>query len=171
MSATASSADLILHNGRFTTLDRTNPTASAVAINGGVFMQVGDDARVLKLAGAGTRIVNLKGKRGLPGLIDNHLHTTRGRLNFKMELRWDGLPSLAYAMSMLRRRVGGFAGWRDPEAGKRERALGQQAMASCGCANNCGVHGHAHATAWSSALPVVDLKSFWGALGCACWAV
>ncbi len=98
MSATASSADLILHNGRFTTLDRTNPTASAVAINGGVFMQVGDDARVLKLAGAGTRIVNLKGKRGLPGLIDNHLHIIRGGLNFKMELRWDGLRSLADAI-------------------------------------------------------------------------
>ena len=42
---------------------------------------------------------------------------------------------------------------------------------SCACANNCGVHGHQHATAWSSKLPIADLKSFWGALGCACWAV
>jgi hypothetical protein len=41
----------------------------------------------------------------------------------------------------------------------------------CGCANSCGVHGHDHARAWSGRLPVSDLKSFWGALGCACWAV
>ena len=35
----------------------------------------------------------------------------------------------------------------------------------------CAVHGHNHALAWSSRLPIADLKSFWGALGCACWAV
>ena len=44
-------------------------------------------------------------------------------------------------------------------------------MQMCGCANACGVHGHDHARAWSGKLPVSDLKSFWGALGCACWAV
>jgi hypothetical protein len=32
-------------------------------------------------------------------------------------------------------------------------------------------HEFARATAWSSKLPISDLKSFWGALGCACWAV
>jgi hypothetical protein len=42
---------------------------------------------------------------------------------------------------------------------------------SCGCANNCNLHGHAHTTAWSSKLPFADLKSFWGAFGCARWAV
>jgi uncharacterized membrane protein YphA (DoxX/SURF4 family) len=40
-------------------------------------------------------------------------------------------------------------------------------MQMCGCANTCGVHGHDHARAWSGRLPVSDLKSFWGALGCA----
>jgi hypothetical protein len=29
--------------------------------------------------------------------------------------------------------------------------------------------GHDHASAWSSKLPVTDLKAFWGALGCARW--
>jgi hypothetical protein len=33
------------------------------------------------------------------------------------------------------------------------------------------LHGHDHARAWSDRLPVSDLKSFWGALGCARWAV
>jgi predicted amidohydrolase YtcJ len=42
--------------------------------------------------------------------------------------------------------------------------------AACGCASACGVHGHAHAGAWGADLPVSDAKSFWGALGCSCWA-
>lgn len=50
-------------------------------------------------------------------------------------------------------------------------AIAREASGSCGCAAGCGVHGHAHATAWSAKLPVADLRSFWGALGCACWAV
>ena len=43
--------------------------------------------------------------RALPGLIDNHLHIIRGGLNFNMELRWDGVRSLADAMAMLKRQV------------------------------------------------------------------
>jgi hypothetical protein len=78
MSAQIPALDLILHGGRFTTLDRSKPTASAVAIGG-------------------------------------------------RELR--------------------------------------------GCASACSIHGHDHACAWSSELPIADLQSFWGALGCACGAV
>ena len=44
------------------------------------------------------------------------------------------------------------------------------AVADCGCANSCGVHQHRHATAWTRSLPIADLKSFWGALGCSCFA-
>ena len=52
-----SSADLILHRGLFTTLDRANPTASAVAIKDGVFTAVGRDADIMPLASRDTRIV------------------------------------------------------------------------------------------------------------------
>ncbi|HEY2051334.1 MAG TPA: amidohydrolase [Caulobacteraceae bacterium] len=97
--------DLILHGGQFTTLDRSNPKASAVAIKDGVFTAVGGDADVMALAAGDTRIVDLKGRRVLPGLIDNHLHIIRGGLNFNMELRWDGVRSLADAMAMLKRQV------------------------------------------------------------------
>src|SRR5580700_8407936 len=98
-------ADLILRNGLFTTLDRSNPTATAVAIAAGVFTAVGRDADVMTVAGPNTRVVDLKGRRVLPGLIDNHLHIIRGGLNFNMELRWDGVRSLADAMAMLKRQV------------------------------------------------------------------
>ena len=97
--------DLILHRGLFTTLDRTNPTASAVGIKDGVFVAVGHDQEVMKLAEPSTRVIDLKGRRVLPGLIDNHLHIIRGGLNFNMELRWDGVRSLADAMAMLKRQV------------------------------------------------------------------
>jgi predicted amidohydrolase YtcJ len=99
------SIDLILRNGRFTTLDRSNPTATAVAIAGGVFTAVGRDADVMALAEPSTRVIDLQGRRALPGLIDNHLHIIRGGLNFNMELRWDGVRSLADAMGMLRRQI------------------------------------------------------------------
>src|SRR3984885_5252467 len=95
--------DLILHRGLLTTLDRSNPTASAGAIKNGVFTAVGRDEDVMPLAGPSTRIVDLKGRRVLPGLIDNHLHIIRGGLNFNMELRWDGVRSLPDAMAMLKR--------------------------------------------------------------------
>src|SRR5271169_4695619 len=99
------SADLILKNGLFTTLDRSNPAATAVAIEGGVFTTVGRDHDVMQHAGEKTVIIDLKGRRVLPGLIDNHLHIIRGGLNFNMELRWDGVTSLADAMAMLKQQV------------------------------------------------------------------
>ncbi|MBS7789493.1 amidohydrolase [Roseococcus sp. SDR] len=97
--------DLILHNGRITTLDRANPVPQAVAITAGLFSAVGDAAEILPTAGPGTRIIDLGGRRMIPGLCDNHLHLIRGGLNFNMELRWDGVRSLADAMAMLRAQV------------------------------------------------------------------
>lgn len=97
--------DLVLFNGRFTTLDRTRPSAEAVAIQDGRFLSVGGNQEILALAGATTRRIDLKGRGVLPGLIDNHLHIIRGGLNFNMELRWDGVRSLADAMAMLKAQV------------------------------------------------------------------
>jgi predicted amidohydrolase YtcJ len=102
---TAQEPDLILHSGQFTTLDRSNPTASAVAIKNGVFTAVGRTEEIMPLADRSTRTINLQRYRVLPGLIDNHLHIIRGGLNYNMELRWDGIRSLADAMAMLKRQV------------------------------------------------------------------
>lgn len=103
--STPSHPDLILHRGLFTTLDRANPNASAVAIKDGRFTQVGREHEILPLAGPRTKVIDLRGQRVLPGLIDNHIHIIRGGLNFNMELRWDGVRSLADAMAMLKRQV------------------------------------------------------------------
>src|ERR1700721_1550765 len=98
--------DLILYRGLFTTLDPGNPGANAVAIKDGVFVAVGREEDVMPLAGPKTKRVDLRGRRVLPGLIDNHLHIIRGGLNYNMELRWNGIRSLADAMTMLKQQVG-----------------------------------------------------------------
>jgi predicted amidohydrolase YtcJ len=98
-------ADLILFNGKITTLDRQNPQAQAIAIRGDRFVAVGTEQDVLRLAAANTARIDLKGRRVIPGLIDSHMHIIRGGLNYNMELRWDGVRSLADAMRMLKDQV------------------------------------------------------------------
>jgi predicted amidohydrolase YtcJ len=101
----AMTADLILVNGRFTTLDRINPHPEAVAIATGRFLGVGSEQDMRSLAGPKTQVIDLGGRRAVPGLIDSHMHIIRGGLNYNMELRWDGVRSLGQAMEMLKRQV------------------------------------------------------------------
>ncbi len=97
--------DTAFVNGRFTTLDPDNPHADAVFVKNGVFQAVGTTADILAAAGRDAREIDLQGRAVLPGLNDSHIHIIRGGLNYNMELRWDGVPSLADAMQMLRRQV------------------------------------------------------------------
>lgn len=99
------SADLILRNARITTLDPQRPAATALAVRDGLIVAVGDDAEVMALAGADTRVIDGEGRRAIPGLHDSHTHLIRGGLNYNLELRWDGARSLADAMAMLRAQV------------------------------------------------------------------
>ncbi len=98
-------AELIVRNARITTLDRRKPQASALAVSGGVLLAVGEDAEVMHLADAGTQVIDAAQRRLIPGLIDSHIHVIRGGLNYNLELRWDGVPSLADAMRMLKAQV------------------------------------------------------------------
>src|SRR4051794_10975599 len=94
--------DLILHNGSITTLDPAKPTATAVLIEGGLFNAVGDDREIMGLAKTDAKLIDLKGRTVIPGLNDSHLHVIRSGLNYNLELRWEGVRSLADAMSMLK---------------------------------------------------------------------
>ncbi|MFO0813551.1 MAG: amidohydrolase [Gemmatales bacterium] len=98
-------ADLILYRGKITTLDRQQPEVTALAISQGKVSAVGKDQDILQHRGPATTMIELDGRRVIPGLIDNHLHLIRGGLNYNMELRWDGVPSLAEAMRMLKAQV------------------------------------------------------------------
>jgi predicted amidohydrolase YtcJ len=97
--------DAVFHNGRITTLDPPLPEAEAVAVLNGKVHATGSTPAMLALAGPHTLRVDLQGRRVVPGLNDSHTHLIRAGLNYNMELRWDGVPTLADAMAMLRAQV------------------------------------------------------------------
>ena len=101
-SPNGSPADLLLVNGRIATQDDRQPFVNALAIKDGRIHATGDAAAVMAYRSAKTRVVELNGRTVIPGLIDSHSHPIRGGLSYNLELRWDGVPSLADAMRMLR---------------------------------------------------------------------
>jgi len=66
--------DMILYNGRISTLDASQSEATAVAIGGGRFVAVGSDREILALAGRRARRVDLERRRVFPGFNDAHAH-------------------------------------------------------------------------------------------------
>ena len=274
---------LIVKNPKITTLDPKNPEVEAMAVADGKVVATGDVNSIMKLAKDSTKVIDLYGRRVIPGLNDSHLHIIRGGLNYNMELRWEGVPSVVEALKLLKeqadntpapqwvRVVGGWTEFQfaekrlptlaeinkaapdtpvfvlhlyasamlnkaaldvlgfnkdtpDPPGGKIERnekgeptglllatpsaailysTLGkapklpvedqinstrhfmrelnrlgvtsalqplQRNSALCGCSSSCDMHGHSHA--WALAVPIndKDKSSFWGALGCSCFA-
>lgn len=95
------SPEIILHNGAISTLDHKYPQVSAVSIAGGRIVAVGGE-ELLKTAGEKAKRIDLRGRRVIPGLNDSHMHVIRGGLSYNAELRWDGVPSLADALRMLK---------------------------------------------------------------------
>src|SRR5947208_10708716 len=98
-SMSSKDADLILLNGRIATQDERRSMVQALAIKDGRILAIGTDAEMARYKGAS---VDLHGRTAIPGLIDSHSHPIRGGLYYNLELRWDGVPSLADAMRMLR---------------------------------------------------------------------
>ncbi|SMF99280.1 Exoenzymes regulatory protein AepA precursor [Burkholderia singularis] len=95
-------ADLILVNGRIHTMNRKQRLAQAVAIASGKFLAVGENRDAMRHADSRTQIIDLGGRTVIPGLNDSHLHLIRGGLTYNLELRWEGVPSLADALRMLK---------------------------------------------------------------------
>jgi len=74
LAGTVNAADLVLKNGRFYTLDSSQPWAEAVAIESGRVVYVGDAGGVHDFIGTDTVQYDLMGKFVLPGLVDSHTH-------------------------------------------------------------------------------------------------
>jgi predicted amidohydrolase YtcJ len=71
-------ADLVLRNGRIYMVDPKRNWASAVAVKGGRVVAVGTDASVEPLIGETTRVVDLRGRMAIPGIVDVHNHIMMG---------------------------------------------------------------------------------------------
>ncbi len=95
-------ADLIAYNGKIATQNEQRSMVEAVAVLDGKFLAIGTDREVMAYRGEQTRLINLNKRTAIPGLNDSHTHLIRGGLNYNLELRWDGVPSLADGLRMLR---------------------------------------------------------------------
>ncbi|MEK9137275.1 MAG: amidohydrolase family protein, partial [Bacteroidota bacterium] len=71
-------ADIVFTNANIWTVDKSKPTAQAVAVKNGKIVAVGSSAEVRPYMGSGTKTIDVKGKLMLPGFIDNHTHFMSG---------------------------------------------------------------------------------------------
>jgi len=94
-------ADTILYDAKIATNDVPS-FVEALAIRDGKIIATGTNEEILRLAGPATEVIDGYGRTVIPGLNDSHMHPIRGGLNYNMELRWDGVPSLADALRMLK---------------------------------------------------------------------
>jgi predicted amidohydrolase YtcJ len=95
------SPETIIHNAKIAT-NGVPSFVEAVAIGNGKIIGTGKNDEILRLRGPETKVIDGKGRTVIPGLNDSHMHPIRGGLNYNMELRWDGVPSLADALRMLK---------------------------------------------------------------------
>lgn len=94
-------ADIILHNAKIAT-NGVPAFVEAIAIQDGKVSAAGTNDEILRLGGPATKVIDGKGRTAIPGLNDSHMHPIRGGLNYNLELRWDGVPSLADALRLLK---------------------------------------------------------------------
>jgi predicted amidohydrolase YtcJ len=95
------SAEMIIHNAKIAT-NGVPSFVEAVAIGNGKIIATGKSDEILRQRGPETEVINGDWRTVIPGLNDSHMHPIRGGLNYNMELRWDGVPSLADALRMLK---------------------------------------------------------------------
>jgi predicted amidohydrolase YtcJ len=67
-------ASLVILNANLITLDPSKPRASAVAVQNNRIVAVGSEGEVRKHVGNETRVLDLKRRTVVPGLIDCHVH-------------------------------------------------------------------------------------------------
>ncbi len=93
-AAGAQTATLALVGGHVVTVDSTKPEAEAIAIAGNRILAVGTNEEIRKLVGPSTRVIDLKGRLAIPGLIDGHGHfmelgESKRQLDLTTARTWD----------------------------------------------------------------------------------
>jgi predicted amidohydrolase YtcJ len=99
-AAYAAEPDAVFFNGRIATFDASGARVEAVAVKDGRFAQVGSSDALKRLAGPATRLVDLRGRTVLPGLIDAHCHPMEAMMMKEtwVDCRYPGTASVAEAL-------------------------------------------------------------------------
>src|ERR1700753_3412343 len=92
---------MVLHSANIAT-NGVPSFVEAIAVSDGKVTAIGRNDEIMRLRGPQTRVVDGRWRTVIPGLNDSHMHPIRGGLNYNLELRWDGVPSLADALRMLK---------------------------------------------------------------------
>ena len=69
-------ATLVLRNGRIATVDDAKPEAQALAARGDMLVAVGTNEDIAPYVGPKTKVIDLQGRRAVPGFIEGHGHFT-----------------------------------------------------------------------------------------------
>lgn len=81
-------AELVLRGGRIATLDERVPQAQAIALRGGRIVALGSDAEIASSIGPDTQVIELSGRRVIPGIVESHAHLLGvGELREMLDLR------------------------------------------------------------------------------------
>ena len=77
-AAPADAADTVYEHGVVYTVDARDSVQSALAVRAGRIAYVGTDAGVAPFIGPQTKVIDLRGKMLMPGLVDGHSHPLQG---------------------------------------------------------------------------------------------
>lgn len=100
-SGSLHSAELVLKNGKILKVDAEFGQASALAVDKGRIVAVGDESDVKSHIESGTQVIDLKGRTVIPGLIDNHMHLVRAAQNWQQQIRLEGVLDYQEALQRI----------------------------------------------------------------------
>ncbi len=108
MLARTMAPNLILFNGMITTFVDALPECTAIACQDGRVLAIGDDADIRALAGPNTQLIDLAGRRVIPGFNDAHNHLLQVGIKFS-RLEVEACTSIAQMVEMVRERANSTA--------------------------------------------------------------
>ncbi|RZI95867.1 MAG: amidohydrolase [Microbacterium sp.] len=105
--------DLVLRGGVVTTFagpDEAPAEVEAIAIAGGRIVAVGTDQQLAPYADLAAEVIELDGRRVIPGLNDSHIHAVRGGNSWSRSLHWESVRSVGDALETIRAAAAGMPG-------------------------------------------------------------
>ncbi len=104
-STLPASIDVLLTNGRIWTgseaQDSEPNEVSAIALRDGIVVAIGSTEELSTLAPHSARVIDLHGRRVVPGLIDSHIHAVRAGLTWSLSLHFEDIRTLAEGLALV----------------------------------------------------------------------